>query len=68
MANPWLKKTPFMSMWLSTANRAAGTAQTQPTQTQMIVIIVNRFMRGLTRSRRSGSILSQTPQGDDYEQ
>lgn len=25
MANPWLKKNPFMSMWLSTANRVAGT-------------------------------------------
>lgn len=24
MANPWLKKNPFMSMWLSSANAAAG--------------------------------------------
>jgi hypothetical protein len=24
MSNPWLKKNPFMSMWLSTANRMAG--------------------------------------------
>lgn len=24
MSNPWLKKNPFMSMWLSTANRVAG--------------------------------------------
>lgn len=24
MANPWLKKNPFLSVWLSTANRAAG--------------------------------------------
>jgi hypothetical protein len=24
MTNPWLKKNPFMSMWLSTANRVAG--------------------------------------------
>lgn len=24
MANPWLKKNPFMGMWLSTANRIAG--------------------------------------------
>ena len=24
MANPWLKKNPFMSMWLSTANRVGG--------------------------------------------
>lgn len=25
MSNPWLKKNPFMSMWLSGANRMAGT-------------------------------------------
>ena len=24
MANPWLKKNPFMSMWLSGFNAAAG--------------------------------------------
>ena len=24
MTNPWLKKNPFMSMWLSGANSAAG--------------------------------------------
>jgi hypothetical protein len=24
MSNPWLKKNPFMSMWLSSANRVAG--------------------------------------------
>jgi hypothetical protein len=24
MANPWLKKNPFMSMWLSGANAVAG--------------------------------------------
>ena len=24
MTNPWLKKNPFMSMWLSGANAAAG--------------------------------------------
>lgn len=25
MANPWLKKNPLLSMWLSGANRVAGT-------------------------------------------
>ena len=24
MTQPWLKKNPFMSLWLSTANRMAG--------------------------------------------
>lgn len=29
MSNPWLKKNPFMGMWLSTANRMAGTLRGQ---------------------------------------
>jgi hypothetical protein len=31
MSNPWLKKNPFMSMWLSTANRLAGSLRGQAT-------------------------------------
>lgn len=31
MANPWLKKNPFMSMWLSTGNRVAGTLRGKAT-------------------------------------
>ena len=31
MPNPWLKKNPFMSMWLSGANRLAGTVRGQAT-------------------------------------
>ena len=31
MSNPWLKKNPFMSMWLSTANSVAGAMRTQAT-------------------------------------
>ncbi len=31
MSNPWLKKNPFMSMWLSAANRAAGPLRGQVT-------------------------------------
>jgi hypothetical protein len=27
MNNPWTSKNPFMSMWLSAANRTAGTAR-----------------------------------------
>lgn len=45
MANPWLKKNPFVSMWLSTVNRAADTAQTKPTRLQTIATDVNLFMR-----------------------
>ena len=31
MSNPWTKKNPLMSMWLSAANRAAGSARGQAT-------------------------------------
>lgn len=27
MSNPWLKKNPFMSMWLSGANKVASSAR-----------------------------------------
>jgi hypothetical protein len=27
MKNPWLKKNPFLSMWISAANRASVTAR-----------------------------------------
>ena len=27
MRNPWISKNPFMSMWLSAANKSAGTAR-----------------------------------------
>lgn len=29
MSNPWLKKNPFMSMWLSAANSATSSARGQ---------------------------------------
>jgi hypothetical protein len=31
MAIPWLKKNPFLSMWLSAANLVAGTLRGQAT-------------------------------------
>lgn len=31
MSNPWTKKNPYMSMWLSAANKAAGSARGQAT-------------------------------------
>jgi hypothetical protein len=31
MKNPWTKKNPLMSMWLSGANKVAGTARGQAT-------------------------------------
>ena len=29
MSNPWMKKNPFISMWLSAANRVAGSVRGQ---------------------------------------
>ena len=31
MNNPWVKKNPFLSMWMSGANRVASTARAQAT-------------------------------------
>ena len=31
MSNPWTKKNPLMSMWLSSANRVVGAARAQAT-------------------------------------
>ncbi|MES2877885.1 MAG: hypothetical protein V4713_05630 [Pseudomonadota bacterium] len=31
MSNPWLKKNPFMSMWLTEANRMAASMRGQAT-------------------------------------
>lgn len=31
MQNPWTKKNPFMSMWLSNANRIGGAARARMT-------------------------------------
>ena len=31
MANPWTKKNPFMSMWLSSANSVMGSARAKAT-------------------------------------
>lgn len=31
MRNPWIKKNPFLSMWLSGVNAIAGTARSRAT-------------------------------------
>ena len=43
MSNPWLKKNPFMSMWLSGANSVANTAR---------VLIAAEAKRQTTAARR----------------
>ena len=59
MKNPWLKKNPFMSMWLSTANafagkaRAAGTAQVSRSRTS--------FAKEATRLWRTAASTAPKP-------
>ena len=51
MANPWTKKNPLLSMWLSGANavagkaRSAGTAEAKRRQTSLVKE-VTRFWSG----------------------
>jgi hypothetical protein len=46
MKNPWTKKNPFMSMWLSGAHKAAGAARSQAAAT---------FAREAARARKSAT-------------
>jgi hypothetical protein len=50
MSNPWLKKNPFMSMWLSSANRIAGSLRGQATAE------VNRQLRAAATEATSENI------------
>lgn len=42
MSNPWLKKNPFMSMWLTAANKATGTARGHATSAVKKQVAVNQ--------------------------
>lgn len=42
MNNPWIKKNPFMSMWLSAANGAAGRARGQATSAARRQVATNQ--------------------------
>jgi uncharacterized protein YggE len=47
MKNPWLKKNPFLSMWLSGANAVAGSARSRATaqgkrQAKALITSTNR--------------------------
>jgi hypothetical protein len=44
MKNPWIKKNPFLSMWLSGANAVGGAARSQASAA---------IQRELTRTSRS---------------
>jgi len=55
MANPWLKKNPFMSRWLSTANRVAGSLRGQATvqaRRQVKAVIAEAFSPPAPKARR----------------
>lgn len=62
MKNPWTKKNPFMSMWLSGANTMLGKARGHATAAanagarQMADLWANAFTAsGRRRKRRKGS-------------
>ncbi|HET9977248.1 MAG TPA: hypothetical protein VFQ20_07425 [Burkholderiaceae bacterium] len=50
MASPWLKKNPFMSLWLSAAHRVAGSARGQ------VAAAVKRQTAGATREAASDAV------------
>jgi hypothetical protein len=54
VANPWLKKNPFMSMWLSGANAAAGRARVRATAQTRAAITkqVTQFWSGAWQARK----------------
>jgi hypothetical protein len=51
MARPWLKKNPFMSLWLSGANTAADRARMQARAA--ITKQVTRFWSGAWLARKT---------------
>ena len=59
MSNPWLKKNPFMSMWLSGANSVAGsargafTAEAKRQSTAAITQATSEMFGARTVARRS---------------
>jgi hypothetical protein len=54
MSNPWLKKNPFLSMWLSGANRIAGTFRGQASA-QIKRQLTTAMTEAASASRRIGS-------------
>lgn len=57
MANPWLKKNPFMSLWLSTANRVAGSLRGQATaqaKRQVKAVIADAISPPAPKAKRRG--------------
>lgn len=56
MANPWIKKNPFMSMWLRGANSVIGRARVQATAQAGAALTkqMSEFWSGtrLTRTKR----------------
>lgn len=50
MTNPWLKKNPWLSMWLSGANAALGSARghaTAEAKRQASAMTSNAFSQGM---------------------
>lgn len=54
-SNPWTKKNPFMSMWLSGANSVAGAARAQATAA---------VKREVTKATKSAASQASAPFAD----
>jgi hypothetical protein len=54
MINPWMKKNPFMSMWLSGANSVAAAAQNHMRAhgTRMVADFWRNALKTPTRSKK----------------
>ena len=64
MANPWMKKNPFLSMWLSGLNAVLGAArgQTIAAAKQQASTVATAFTRASAKPGRKRTRVSTTTQ------
>ncbi len=62
MKNPWLKKNPLLSMWLSGANAVAGSARSRATAIakRQAATMMNEGMKQMTNFW-AGALAPPTP-------
>lgn len=62
MKNPWMKKNPFMSMWLSGANAVAGSvrSRTQAEANRQATTMMTQGMQEMLKFW-SGGVMSSPP-------
>lgn len=62
MSNPWTKKNPLLSLWLSGANAAAGAARSRASATgkRQASALMNEGARQMTRFWTAGLLGTPT--------